>query len=92
MAIAQDLPMWHLDLWQACIGADLRSDAYVKPPRGRNHLSGKVPHHPFGLKQVRRMFHALFVETMIVKDTRQCNMESCVSRLMDGDALKLLLS
>ena len=82
-----DLYLCHVNVDQASVQSDLEIDAFLRLPKGRGDLSGKVIrlNKPlYGLKQASRTWHAHLTTCLKILGSDQCMTDVYVFRLIEN--------
>ena len=94
LACEHDLELYHFDIDQALVRADLAEDVYMRLPEGCGSLSGKVVKlgkSLYGLRQASRQWYALLRKWFLALGFVQCLADSFVFRLVEGGEVAMHL-
>ena len=94
LACEMDLELYHFDVDQAFVRANLDEDVYMRLPQGCGALSGKIVSlnkSLYGLRQASRQWYAMLKKCLLALGFEQCLADSCVFRLVEGGDVVLLL-
>ena len=86
IACGCNLDLCHFDVDQVFVQPDLEEDVFVRLPKGRGDLSGKVVRFNnslYGLKQALRTVHAHRTACLKRLSFEQCMTDVCVFRLIE---------
>ena len=93
-ACEHDLGIFHFDIDQAFIRADLAETVFVRLPLGCGVLSGKVVQlnkSLYGLRQASRQWFSLLKKLLLALGFEQCKADTCVFRLIEGGKIAIVL-
>lgn len=93
-ACEQDLGLYHLDIDQAFIRADLSETVFMRLPPGCGVLSGKVVKlnkSLYGLRQASRQWFRMLKSILLALGFEQCKADAGVFRLIDGGKIGVVL-
>ena len=89
-----DLELCHFDVDQAFVRANLKEDVFMRLPEGCGELSGKIVklnESLFRLRQASRQWYAMLKTCLLALGFEQCLADSCVSRLIRGGIVALIV-
>lgn len=93
-ACEQDLGLFHLDVDQAFVRADLSETVFIRLPAGCGVLSGKVVQlnkSLYGLRQASRQWFVMLKKILLDLGLEQCKADACVFRLIEGGKIAIVL-
>lgn len=93
-ACEMNLGLYHFDVDQAFVRADLSELVFMRLPQGCGVLSGKVVQlnkSLYGLRQASRQWFAMLKKILLRLGFEQCQADACVFRLIEGGKVAILL-
>ena len=95
IAVHNDWPLYHFDVKQAFVQANLDTYIYMKLPYGCGERTGKVvklDRALYGIKQAERQWSAVFCQSLEDEHgMEQCRADPCVYRKIVEGVVKLIL-
>ena len=94
LACELGLGLFHLDIDQAFVRAELDDEVYMRMPDGCGELSGKIVKlnkSLYGLRQASRQWFALLKRCLLSLGLEQCLADPCVFGLIEKGQVALLL-
>lgn len=94
IACELDLDLCHFDAEQAFVQSELEEEVYIRLPLGCGELSGKVVRlgrSLYGLRQASRTWHQHLVHGMQCLGFEQSPADACVMRLVEDDAVTMVV-
>jgi len=94
LACELDLGLFHLDVDQAFVRAELEEEVFMRLPQGCGALSGKIVNlgkSLYGLRQASRQWFAKLKKCLLRLSFEQCLADPCVFRLIEEGKVVLLL-
>ncbi|CAM9535640.1 unnamed protein product [Sphacelaria rigidula] len=95
VVVQEEWPLYHFDVTQAFVQAEIDTDEYMRLPEGCSVLTDvivKLEKSFYGIKQAGRQWSRLLCQTFL-EDVRmvQCEADPCVFRMEDAGDVRVIL-
>lgn len=93
-ACVMNLCLFHFDITQAFVRAELSETVFIRLPPGCGVLSGKVVQlikSLYGLRQASRQWFGMLKKILLALKFEQCKADACVFRLIEEGKVAILL-